>query len=533
MNEFPDELLPSNMFSMKVAPVLWIGAGLSRRFVKGYLSWDELLKEVASKFGVSEGQYVSKRMLVRKKLGVDATEDEISSALASLLSIELIKMFDNGQLNPEEFFDKAHYDQFLHEVDPIKLLVCSSMKDIEFKEEMKEEIEVFKKLAYSIPAIITTNYDTVIETLFDNKFKTYNTFDEYYHSTELGIGEIHKIHGTIRMPRSIVLNEEDYELFKKRSAVVSSKIISLMCESPLLIIGYSLSDWIVRHVIENMLSSFSREKAAEICQNIIYVQYSTDMTAHQGSMLLKHSGGEINIRTIVTNDFLPIFRDIASYEQRIPVSKMRMLRKMFMNVTSIATPEDQRRLALFGIEGIDDVDPIRSIVALTTEQALGVAKSAFKTYDLDDIVKDVLYDMRIPANGLIDIWFEDDRRPDSTFIPIFDYLIKLNRGENLSTKMISYIEKKSNQFKSHFIKLKKEHPNMTNYDTFMIRMNDSERKYSRPKLIAYAHHLDIIDIKEAKELLKAQYEFQISEKGETDTNLRMAVTYLGYKLYRK
>ena len=63
-------------------------------------------------------------------------------------------------------------------------------------------------------------------------------------------------------------------------------------------------------------------------------------------------------------------------------------------------------------------------------------------------------------------------------------------------------------------------------------MDDSEHKYSRPRLIAYVHHIDIIDIEKAKELLKAQYEFQISEKGETDTNLRMAVTYLGYKSYR-
>jgi len=259
---------------------------------------------------------------------------EILSALASSLSTELIRLFDERKLNPKEFFDTEYYEQFLHEVDPLKLLVCSLMKDIELREDMTEEIEAFKRLAYSIPAVITTNYDTVIETLFEHKFKTYNTVDEYYRSAELGIGEIHKIHGTVRMPRSIVLNKEDYESFRKRSSVITSKIITLMCESPLLIFGYSMNDWVVRFVIENMLSSFSREKAAEICQNILYVQYSEETEICKGTMLLKHGGGEINIPTIITNDFLPLFNDLSKYEQKIPVSKMRELRKMFVNITS-------------------------------------------------------------------------------------------------------------------------------------------------------------------------------------------------------
>lgn len=115
INEFPKELLPSNILSMKSAPVLWIGAGLSKRFVKDYLSWDELLKIAASRIGMSEGQYVSKKMLIRKELGIDATEDEISSALASSLSTELIRLFDERKLNPKEFFDTEYYEQFLHE----------------------------------------------------------------------------------------------------------------------------------------------------------------------------------------------------------------------------------------------------------------------------------------------------------------------------------------------------------------------------------------------------------------------------------
>ncbi len=532
INEFPKELLPSNILSMKSAPVLWIGAGLSKRFVKDYLSWDELLKIAASRIGISEGQYVSKKMLIRKELGIDATEDEISSALASSLSTELIRLFDERKLNPKEFFDTEYYEQFLHEVDPLKLLVCSLMKDIEFREDMAEEIEAFKRLAYSIPAVITTNYDTVIETLFEHKFKTYNTVDEYYRSAELGIGEIHKIHGTVRMPRSIVLNKEDYESFRKRSSVITSKIITLMCESPLLIFGYSMNDWVVRFVIENMLSSFSREKAAEICQNILYVQYSEETEICKGTMLLKHGGGEVNIPTIITNDFLPLFNNLSKYEQKIPVSKMRELRKMFVNITSLSVPDDQRRLAYFGIDGIDDVDPIRSVVAISTEQALEVTKS-YSTFTLDEIVKDALFSLSIPASGLIDVWFESNTHQETAFIPIFEYLIKIGRYDHHSQKMMKYIEKKSKQFESHFIKLKKQHPSVVDFNSFVDRMEDLEHKHSRPKLIAYAYSLDVISKDEAIELLRNQYSLQIENNMKTGTDLKMAVTYIGFKEYNK
>ena len=530
LSDYPKELLPSNMFSMKSSPILWIGAGLSKRFVDGYRSWSDLLKDASSKFGITEDMYTSKRMLIRRKIGMDASEDEISSELATVLSNELMSKFSNGSLNPRDFFNDDYYNQYLHEVDPLKLLVCSSMDDIRFKSEMSEEINAFKKLAYSIPAIITTNYDLVIETLFDNRFKTYNTVDEYYHSPELGIGEIHKIHGTIKMPRSIVLNSDDYEEFKKRSVVISSKIITLMCESPLLIFGYSMNDWIVRHVIEQMLSSFSREKAAEICQNIIYVQYSEGSNPTSGTMMVKHGKGEVNLRTITTSDFLPIFDDLSRYEHSIPISKMRMIRKMLMDVTSLNVPDDQRRLAYFGIEGVDDVDPVRSVVAITTEGALGATRS-YKTYSIDDIIADLFDSFRISPEQLIDVWFEETSLMDNAFIPLFDYLYMLNRGSNVSKKMSTFILVKEEQFRKHMESIQKEHHMVVDYDTFQLRMMDPDHRFSRSKLIAFAYCKGYIDYDDAKKLLKEQYLNKMKSDNKTDTALKMAMTYLGYKRY--
>lgn len=376
---FPEELLPSRMFESRNAPVLWIGSGLSKRFVEGYPTWDELLERIAFRAGFDERSLPAVKLKARERTEPDAKEDEIAAETATFLSDLLTDRFLRGEADPEAVLGREGTCRYMSGSDPVKLLVCSELKEIRFREDMKDEIDEFRRLADIVPAVITTNYDTVVETLFDDRFAVYDSTDDYYGAPDIGIGEIHKIHGTLRRPDSIVLNTKDYRMMRQRSHVIVSKVISLMCESPLLIIGCSMRDWIVREVLHGMVSSFSRGKAMELCRNIIYVRYDTEWGPCQGSMEIGYGTGWLTVRTITTDDFLPIFRDLASYEQGILVTRMRRLRKLLVNATSLDVPRDRRRLAYFGIEGIDDVDPDRTVVALTTDQALGAAKS-YSTY---------------------------------------------------------------------------------------------------------------------------------------------------------
>ena len=256
---FPRELLPSNMFTIRRSPILWIGSGISKRYVEGFQTWDELLSDVAAKFGVDKDRYMAVRMGVIKDMGDPSSSgDDIAMRMASKLSRILVKGIEDGEIIASDILDEKSLEQYRHGVDPLKLLVCSSLGRIEFKTDMKDELDCFRELRYSVPSIVTTNYDNVLETLFNNEFKVFNEIDEYYGPDEMGIGEIYKIHGTVGSPNSIVLMKEDYDSFQSRYPIVSSKIISLMCESPLLIMGYSMEDRIIREIIGSMFSSFSK-----------------------------------------------------------------------------------------------------------------------------------------------------------------------------------------------------------------------------------------------------------------------------------
>lgn len=526
---FPEHLLPSNMFESRNAPVLWVGSGLSKRFVEGYPTWDELLERIAFRAGFDWNSFPAVKLRAKDRIDPNAKEDEVAAETATLLSELLTDRFIKREADPKEVLGEEGALRYMHGSDPVKLLVCSELKDVVLRSDMKEEIDEFRKLVDIVPAVVTTNYDTVIETLFNDRFAVYDSTDDYYGAPDVGIGEIHKLHGTVRRPDSIVLNTRDYKQMEPRSHVIVSKVISLMCESPLLIIGCSMRDWIVREVLRGMISSFSKEKAMEMCRNIVYVDYNPEWGPCQGTMDIGYGTGWLTVRTITTGDFLPIFRDLASYEQGIPVTRMRRLRKLLVNATSLNVPKDQRRLAYFGIEGIDDVDPNRTVVALTTDRALGAVKS-YSTYKIEDIVADVLYEHRIDPANLIDVWFENSSTQRTAFIPVFDYLLKLDRGDMVTDKMAVFIAEKKVQFESHFKNLEKLHRMVRDRSTFNERM-EAPLQFSRPELIAFAYHKGILDRDDATDLLRIQHRNMIGSEEKIGTDLKMAVTYLGYKTY--
>lgn len=317
-----------------------------------------------------------------------------------------------------------------NDVDPLKLLVCSEMKSMTFKQDMSAEIDCFRELRYSVPSIITTNYDTVLETLFNGEFKVFDEIDDYYGPDEMGIGEIYKIHGTDKSPQSIVLMKEDYDSFQARAPIVVSKIVSLMCESPLLIMGYSMDDRIIRDTIGSMFSSFSKRKAIEISKNIVCLQYSKGVKPTRGIMQIESSSGIFHIQTVLLDDFLPIIKDISRYRMSFSVKQIRMLRKMMVDVSLSPDPNNNPRLAYAGIDGIDEVDPTRTVIALSSRTYLEASKS-FISYSIDDLIEDVLTDYKLPAESVVDLWFEGNKRNVNVFCPIFGYLHSLNSNSRV------------------------------------------------------------------------------------------------------
>lgn len=105
--------------------------------------------------------------------------------------------------------------------------------------------------------IITTNYDTLIETqLLPDDCNSHCPGRPI--AKREGKLNIYHIHGSIDDPRSLIATTRDYYQFMDRPNYYSHKMYTLMHENTVIILGYSLSDLNLRAIIsshkENSLS---------------------------------------------------------------------------------------------------------------------------------------------------------------------------------------------------------------------------------------------------------------------------------------
>lgn len=99
-------------------------------------------------------------------------------------------------------------------------------------------------------AIITTNYDTMIETMFPDYAPIIG--QSILQNQAFSVGEIYKIHGCVTEPASLVFTEEDYTQFTKKKKYLSAKLLTYFTEHPILVVGYSAEDANIRAILSDV-----------------------------------------------------------------------------------------------------------------------------------------------------------------------------------------------------------------------------------------------------------------------------------------
>ncbi len=354
------------IFNFTRPPVLLIGAGISKRYLKDYLGWEDLLRLVAERIGIDNNTYLA------YLAGATDSENYVDlPTVASEIKDQLIKRIKNGQLNPSTLYTEKELELYNGKIDPFKIIVASLCKNENIKNdvELLEELDSFKKLKSIIPGIITTNYDRFLEKNIFTDFKVYSDVSDYYFTDSEGIGEIYKIHGTANMPNSIIITNNDYEMFDKKSKLVTSKILSMMCDYPLVILGYSLDDDNVKKMINDLMSSLDKTKIQEIEKNIIYVEYlegESDIKRKSG--YFDYEGKRMSISTICTDNFKGIFDEVGTMTPSMSPLAIRKARQM---VRKIVLSEDcSNHISFIGIDRIDDISADKIVIAFADKETM-------------------------------------------------------------------------------------------------------------------------------------------------------------------
>lgn len=220
-------------------PILFVGSGFTKRYAGGP-NWEELLGLLAKGCPLIDKEFA----YYKQTYGNDLKK--IGSVFSDLYREWAWSTKGKNKKFPDEYFTTEYNsDIFIKHAISDLLKPLGPEKGSYGSAELDAEIEALKKI--SAHAVITTNYDEVIEPLFPEYERVIG--QQIFRKPYLAIGEIFKIHGCRSDPKSIVINEADYTRFHEDHKYLSAKLLTYFAEHPLIFIGYRADDPNIKSIL--------------------------------------------------------------------------------------------------------------------------------------------------------------------------------------------------------------------------------------------------------------------------------------------
>lgn len=314
-------------------PILFVGTGLSLRYLKHSYSWEGLLKEVTLSYG-SEEHFLD----LKNQMSNDSFCDY--PRLASTIEKEFNEYLSREDQRTGRF--KSINDRFYqamrdgHQASRFKIYLSELLSNFECNSSMTEEMNEFRAAKKNIASVVTTNYDELIERTFNfqplvgNDILLSNPY-----------GSVYKIHGTVTDPNSIIISYEDYEKFNYKYELIRAELLSLFVHHPIIFLGYSLSDENVVSILNTIFSyvEYGSELADRIRDNFLLVEYDQNLedNVEITDFVIRIDSGSnhmIKINRLSTNNFSAVYNALAALTLPVSVMDIRKVSNIVREIES-------------------------------------------------------------------------------------------------------------------------------------------------------------------------------------------------------
>lgn len=496
----------------KTHPVLFIGTGISLRYLKKSYSWENLLKKIAIDLNENNEYFLDLK---------EKSEDKGKFKMDKLAS-SLEKDFNNFLQKERNGKFKEVNDEFYREMEMgkkisrFKIYISNLLKTLEFREEKEEEIKELKKSRKNISSIITTNYDKLIENIFE-----FNPLIGNNILLSTMYGSLYKIHGCIDDPNSLIITEEDYKQFDEKYELIRAQLLSLFIHNPIIFLGYSLEDKNIKKILRTIFTyvDSQSEQAEKIRKNFLLVEFDEN---NQNNEIVEHDidiegFGVIRINKFKTDDFLSLYKAISNL--RLPISAMDV-RKVETIVQDIYTNGKIK------VKITDDLDTLKN-----SENILAIGNIKNLTFRYTNTSEYIINYFKIIEEENIQLLeiIEEIPIAKSQYFPIYEFgkllptlkklkNLKDNQEEKLKNKikeineatgiLQSFLKKKynsiediekdrelanSNKAKVIFWKFYKKEIPLDKLKEYLINYNDKSSTNYKMLLCLYDYLLQYID----------------------------------------
>ena len=349
-------------------PVIFAGAGISLRYLKNSYNWESLLKKICFDIKGNDEYFLN----LKNKYYDSTTRFCDYAKLAEELEDEFDKILiedRNGKFKEinDEFFKVMEKNS---NTSRLKIYISKLLKDLTIKEEMKPELEKMKKIRKNISCIITTNYDCLLENIFEfgpligNDIMMSNPY-----------GAIYKIHGSVTLPEQIIITESDYNRFENKYELIRAQLLSLFIHNPIIFMGYSVSDSNIKKILKTIFDyvDINTELAEKIRNNFLLVEHdknSESCDVMEYDIVIDNI--RICINKIKTNNFGLIYDAIEKLKLPISAMDIRKVQTIVNNIYSGGKNAPKVRIT----ESLNDLKNSDMVLAIGTDKTI---KYEFRT----------------------------------------------------------------------------------------------------------------------------------------------------------
>lgn len=399
--------LESHLKQFATAPFLFVGSGVSKRYLQ-LEAWSDLLERFAEMTTKPYAYYLTSANGDLPRVA-SALANEFHEAWWSDARFAASRQaLADGSLTSREGPLKAE----------IARHVDAALANLPTDGELAEEIALLGEAV--IDGVITTNYDRLLEQVFDD-YKVYTGQDQLLFSDPQGVGEIYKIHGGADRPESLVLTESDYALYRERNPYLAAKLLTIFVEHPVIFIGYTLSDQNVREILVSVAQCLTADNLSRLQDRLIFVKWNPDVDrASFSRSFMTFEGLPVPVITIETASFGGIFRALGSIQRKFPARLLRQLKEHVYEL--VRTNHPGGRLYVHDIDADSDLSQVDVVFGVGMQQRL--SSVGYVGITRHDVLDDVLLDRSQwdPAPMVYEALPGIIHRSPTSFIPIFRYL---------------------------------------------------------------------------------------------------------------
>lgn len=299
-------------------PVLFLGTGFSLRYLENSFSWEELLKFISYELTNNTEKFLDLKSKNQNEDGSYCWEK-----IAADLEVQFNKYLskDGNRYGKFENINDLFYENMNKNINVsrFKLYILTLLEKLKYRENKENEIQALKKARKNIGSIITTNYDELIEELF--QFKPLVGNDILLSNP---YGSVYKIHGCVKKPEKIIITEDDYKIFDEKYELIKAQLLSLFIHNPIIFMGYSVGDRNIQKILKTIFTyvPVNSKIAQKIKSNFLLVEYEKDSTNIQVNDhdIALDDGITIRVNKIKTDNFKEIYESISKL--KLPVSAM-------------------------------------------------------------------------------------------------------------------------------------------------------------------------------------------------------------------